>query len=272
MPTQTFGRILKNQRIKSNYFLLEIRCPSIANQVRPGQFVMLKASSENYPLLRRPFSVYKSYSTQHPSPNKRGSLLILYKKVGLGTRRMTFLKKGDRINLIGPVGNNFTLPPLPSSEKFILIGGGVGIASLVALNEAIGPGEKYIFIGGKTENDILCEKDFQKNKHTKIFIATEDGSKGEKGMVTDLFFSQITRFNKNEVLNVYACGPTGMLKTLSKKVSFRKWILQASLEAIMGCGIGACWGCVVKTTNSQAPYQRVCKEGPVFLLNEIIWE
>jgi len=271
MPLQTDGIVVSNGRIKSLYFILGIYCPPIANQIKPGQFVMLKVSDDRSPLLRRPFSVYKSYPVNHPEKKKRGYLFILYKKVGKGTRKMTTLKKGQKVNLIGPLGNGFTLPPLPSSDNSILIGGGVGIVSLCSLGKALESRKLFVFIGGKTQDDILCVEDFKKF-NSNIFIATEDGSLGVKGTVVNLFLSQRKKFKKNEKYYIYACGPSAMLKALAGTVKFQNFMCQASLETRMGCGFGACWGCVVKTNHPKTPYQRVCKDGPVFRLEDIDWE
>lgn len=271
MPLQTNGKVVSNKRIKSIYYLLGIDCPSIAERIRPGQFVMLKVSDDTSPLLRRPFSVYKSYPLGHPEKRKRGHLFILYKEVGKGTRKMTGLKKGQRLNLIGPLGNGFTLPPLPYSGNSVLIGGGMGIVSLYPLVEALGEGPCSVFIGGKTHHDILCVEDFEKF-NSSILVATEDGSMGYQGTVIDLFLSQRKRFRTNEKYHLYACGPAAMLRTLAGTIKTKNVISQASLEARMGCGFGACWGCVVKTNYSKMPYQRVCKDGPVFRLEDIIWE
>ena len=232
---------------------------------------MLRTSENNYPLLRRPFSVYKNYPEGHPEKKKRGHFLILYKRVGKGTGKMTEFKKGQKVNLIGPLGNGFSLPPLPSSASMILIGGGVGIVSLYPLAEALKDQRLFVFIGGKTKEDILCEKDFEKLNGSKVYIATEDGGLGYKGTVIDLFLSQIKKFKKNESF-LYSCGPAGMLKELANLLKSNKFLCQASLESRMGCGFGACWGCVVKTRDPKLPYQRVCKEGPVFNLRDIVWE
>jgi dihydroorotate dehydrogenase electron transfer subunit len=271
MPFQTEGIVVKNGRIKSLYFILWIHCPPIANQVKPGQFVMLKISDDRIPLLRRPFSVYQSYPADHAEKRKRGDLVIVYKRVGKGTQKMTALTKGQRVGLIGPLGNGFTLPPLPFSENHILIGGGMGIVSLFPLTEALGGRNLTVLIGGKTRRDILCVDDFKKLK-SSVLIATEDGSLGIRGTVVDLFFSQRKRFKRNEKYSLYACGPVAMLKALAKAVTFKNLTCQASLEARMGCGFGACWGCVVRTNHPNTPYQRVCKDGPVFRLEDIVWE
>lgn len=269
MAFQTDGIVLKNREIRSNYFLLEIECPSIANEAKPGQFVMIETSEDHHPLLRRPFSIYKSFSTHHPQKGKRGHLFILYKIVGQGTQKMSSFQKGRAVNLIGPLGNGFRLPTLPSSPSTILIGGGIGMASLSSLGDRLNATELYVFIGGKTKDDILCENDFPKGK---IFIATEDGSRGGRGTVVDLFRSELKRFDKAQPHHLYLCGPEGMVRSLSQVIPSSSWVVQVSLEARMGCGFGACWGCVVKTRDPHTPYQRVCKDGPVFLLSEIAWE
>lgn len=273
MALQTNGTVIKNERIQSIYFLLEIYCPPIANEIKPGQFIMLKISGSNYPLLRRPFSVFKSYPARHPEKMKRGHLSILFKKVGKGTQKMTEFEKGQKVDMIGPLGNGFTSPPLSSSANIIIIGGGAGIVSLYPLAEALRARKLFVFIGGKTRDDILCTKDFKK-LNSNIFIATEDGSLGFKGTVIDLFLflCQSGKFNGNKSHYVYSCGPAEMLEELARMIKLKGFICQASLETRMGCGFGACWGCVVKTNNPETPYQRVCKEGPVFNLEDIIWE
>ncbi len=271
MPLQTDGMVVRNGRIRSPYFMLGIYCPPIANQIKPGQFVMLKVSDNTSPLLRRPFSIYKCYPASHPEKRKRGQLFILYKKVGKGTRRMTTLSEGEKVDLIGPLGNGFAMPPLPSSAHCILIGGGVGIVSLYSLAEALKGTKLFVLIGGRTQNDILGVEDFRK-LNSVIFMATEDGSLGFRGTVVDLFVSQRKEFSRNEKYYIYACGPVPMLRALAETVKRKKFICQVSLETRMGCGFGACWGCVVKTKHPKAPYQRVCQEGPVFRLEDIAWD
>jgi len=271
MPFQTDGTVFENRRVKSLYYLLGMDCPPIANHIKPGQFLMLKVSDDRSPLLRRPFSVFKSYPDHHPDKKKRGRLFIYYKEVGKGTQKMTTLQKGQKVNLIGPLGKGFTLPPLPSSQNIILIGGGVGIVSLHPIAEALRGSKLFVFIGGKTQEDILCMEDLKIFNPT-ISIATENGSLGFHGTVVDLFLSQRKMFTKNGKYYLYTCGPVPMLKALAKVIKSRNFISQASLEARMGCGFGACWGCVVKTNHPRTPYQRVCKEGPVFPLKDIHWE
>jgi dihydroorotate dehydrogenase electron transfer subunit len=273
MAIQTDGIVITNERIKQRYFLLTIYSPPIADEIRAGQFIMLKISDDPTPILRRPFSIYKSFPSNCTEKERRGSLHILYKIVGKGTQKMAEFKKGQKVNMIGPLGRGFSSPPLPSSPFIVLIGGGVGIVSLYSLAEVLDSHKLpfTVFIGGRTKEDILCEGDFKKLSTSKVYIATEDGSKGYKGMVTDLFLSQQKKFKERESQYIYSCGPVDMLRLLASIINFEKAFCQVSLEARMGCGFGACWGCVVKTNDQKTPYQRVCKEGPVFNLKDIVW-
>jgi dihydroorotate dehydrogenase electron transfer subunit len=271
MPLQAQGIVLKNKKIQSLYFLLEIDCPPIAPLIKPGQFVMLKIYGSQDPLLRRPFSLFKKDLGRHRQKEKRERFSILYKKVGRGTQKMTELEKGERVDIIGPLGNGFTSPPPLSFRNAILIGGGVGIVSLFPLAEALEAGRKLsVFIGGKTKTDILCLKDFKK-LNSNIFVATEDGSLGHQGTVIDLFLSKREKLWSEGPSPIYSSGPLGMLKGLARALGSKKFLCEASFEARMACGFGACWGCVIKTKDPGTPYQRVCKEGPVFNLGKIIW-
>jgi dihydroorotate dehydrogenase electron transfer subunit len=270
MAMDTTGRVLRNSRITSDCFLLEVDCAPIAAAAVPGQFVMLKTSDNDQLDLRRPFSLYRCYSPLHPEQEKRGRISLLYKKVGAGTGRMTAFKEGQDVGLIGPLGTGYAPPSLPSSPVQVLIAGGIGIASLSFLAESLNSANLFVFIGGRTGQDVLCLEDFRR-RNARLFIATEDGSLGTQGTVIDLFFSQSERFKGKESQYLYACGPMGMLKALAARLEPGRFICQVSLESRMACGFGACWGCVVKTTDLETPYQRVCKEGPVFDLERVAW-
>jgi dihydroorotate dehydrogenase electron transfer subunit len=272
MPLQAQGIVLRNNKIQSVYFLLEIDCPPIATLIQPGQFVMLKIHGSQTPLLRRPFSLFKKDLVRHRQKQEQGRFSILYKLVGRGTQKMTELAKGAKVDIIGPLGNGFNPPPPLSIRNAILIGGGVGIVSLFPLAEALEAGKKLsVFIGGKTKTDILCLKDFKK-LNSNIFVATEDGSLGHQGTVIDLFLSKREKLWRTGPSPIYSSGPLGMLKELARALGSRRFLCEASFEARMGCGFGACWGCVIRTKDPKTPYQRVCKEGPVFNLEKIIWE
>jgi dihydroorotate dehydrogenase electron transfer subunit len=271
MATQIDGIVLRNRNIGSFYYLLDIDCEPIARVAAPGQFVMLKVPDGDHSPLRRPFSIYRCPEGLSTQAKRARQISILYKQVGRGTLKMTDLKKNQTVGLIGPLGQGYALPPLPASKSIILIGGGVGIVSLVFFAETSKFENLFVFIGAKTKQDILCAKDF-KRLRAHLFVATEDGSSGFKGTVTDLFFSQLGRFEKDRMYYVYSCGPMAMLKRLARDIEPNRFVCQVSLETRMACGFGACWGCVVKTTDPVTPYQRVCKEGPVFPLEHIAWD
>jgi dihydroorotate dehydrogenase electron transfer subunit len=271
MAVQTTAIVVKNRKLGPLHYILEMDCAAVAETVRPGQFVMLRISGRSTPLLRRPFSVCKSYGGAHPRPEKRGRILILYKRVGKGTEIMTGWKKGERVDLIGPLGNGFTLPPHPDSDPVVLLGGGIGMASLFPLAEVIQSRSIQILIGGRSSEDILWPNRPARLKRN-LMVATEDGSLGFKGTVLDLFDSLKEDLGRPESLHVYACGPMAMLRQLAERTkALQISSIQVCLESRMACGFGACWGCVVKTTDPSAPYRRVCREGPVFDLREIVW-
>ena len=255
--------MLYNKRVKGRCFCGIIDAPMIAKKVGPGQFVNVKISQDSDPLLRRPFSVHKI---------KGSSIKILYEVVGRATRILSEKKAGEYLDVIGPLGNGFS--PL-ASRLSLLVAGGMGVAPLIFLAEKLreiqNPKSKIqnlILIGGKSKDDILCEKEF-KELGCEVKIATDDGSRGFKGKVTDLLNKVLhgTRYTVHGT-TIYACGPRPMLKAIAQISKKYKIPAQISLEEHMACGIGACFGCAVKTTSG---YRRVCKEGPVFKADEISW-
>jgi len=253
---QVAARIIDNRNIKNNYWHCIIDAPTIVKQTLPGQFINLKVSEHADPLLRRPFSI-------HNISAKR--IEILYEVLGKGTQILASKKCGEYLDLIGPLGNGFNCK---SGRKPVIVGGGMGIAPLFFLAkrimEAKGQGSKVkgvVFLGARSKNQIICEKDFKKIGW-EVKIATDDGSIGYKGRVTDLL-----KVNLDATM-IYACGPKPMLKVITGIAQSQGIPAQLSLEEHMSCGIGACLGCVVKTTDG---FKRVCKEGPVFNAAQLIW-
>ncbi len=251
------AQLIEKKHIGAGYTTLRLHSPAIALSALPGQFIHLKIPDLEGMSLRRPFSIYRAV---------HGEILILFKRVGRGTAAMESLPTGTLVNIMGPLGR-----PFPSHDKSavpLLVAGGYGVAPLSFLAESM-PTSGFIFIGGRTSADILCKEDFAK---WKISVATEDGSEGTRGMVTvPLEEHLIASGGISRVL--YACGPDGMLKAvadISKRYSIPAWI---SLDRHMGCGVGACLACVQKILRSDgsAAWGRVCRDGPVFNANEILW-
>ncbi len=255
---QTEARIILNKRIKGNYWQCLFSCPPIAQTAMPGQFINIRVASGQRPFLRRPFSI-------HDVEGER--VRILYEVLGEGTRSLSARKSGEYLNCLGPLGNGFFFPP-GRKEFFVFVGGGMGVAPLVYLSKKIKSGEKTVLIGGRCKKDLLCEKEF-KDCGCDVRISTDDGSAGLKGRVTGLLENYLREKRENtKKVWVYACGPTPMLKAVCALPRNPGVTLQVSLEEHMSCGIGACLGCVVKTKKG---LERVCKEGPVFYAQDLIW-
>ena len=264
-------KITGKKNLGSDYFKLSLFSLKISRLAKPGQFVQIKVTDTDEPLLRRPLSIHSVEG------HKSGVIELLYKVTGKGTELLSKKKPGEFLDVIGPLGNGFSYPASqrPSVPAYILVAGGMGVAPLVFLAEKIvshkvtrSQGHKVIvLIGAKTKSHILCGKEFRKIG-CEVRIATDDGSKGLKGKVTELLNKMVTRSPGHQGANIYACGPEPMLRAVSKISAAYNIPAQISLEAHMSCGFGACLGCVV---NTRGGYKRVCKEGPVFLAEDIVW-
>ncbi len=252
-------RIISNKELKPGCFRMAIEAPAIAKAAKPGQFLHIRCGDSSDPLLRRPVSIHRI--------GKR-SVEILYNVVGKGTDILSKKKAGERLDIIGPLGTGFAVYKKSGSVR-VLVAGGMGVAPLLGLAEELKKRkDKCIAIlGAKTKNHILCDREFKKIG-AEVHIATEDGSLGKKCLATDLAREIIRskRYKWHEVC-IYAAGPIGMIKALCKLMEGCSLESQVSLEEKMACGLGACLGCVVDT---QTGYKRVCKDGPVFRLCEVI--
>jgi len=273
---QYSAKILKHLRVGPDTHKLVLRAPRIARLIRPGQFLHVRCSDSNEPFLRRPFSVHRIIATSAQQRRKKtndapGSIEILYRVIGKGTVCLSSKKAGSSIDIIGPLGNGFTMPHAGKSSALI-VAGGMGVAPLVALLERLSRAAQadiYAFIGGCSKEHILCAEHF-KRAGAKLFVATEDGSKGEKGLITDLLCRFLRGRRTADETTIYACGPQGMLKAVSQIARNNGIPCQVSLEAHMACGVGACLGCPVKVKD-RSVYKMVCKDGPVFDARRIDW-
>ena len=261
-------KVLSNKKLGRDYFKMTIYAPGIVREARPGQFVHLRCQDSLEPLLRRPFSFHCLND---------GSFEILYKLVGRGTNLLAKKRKGGKIDILGPLGNGFDL--IRNTEygirNTILVAGGMGVAPLLALAEELANSAERIadrknilvLIGAKTKNEILCAKDFRK-LGAKVQLATNDGTLGRKGLVTGLLQKVLLTTYNLQLTTIYACGPKPMLKELARIGKRLGISTYGSLEENMACGVGACLGCAIQTKEG---YKRVCKDGPVFNLQEIQW-
>ncbi len=320
------------RRLHADYYLQRFTSPRLVFE--PGQFIMVKPSGSLDPFLPRAYSILR---VQPPGRRARGgktAVEILYKVIGKGTTALSQLKRGDRVDFLGPLGNGYGIPR--SLTTALLVAGGIGVPPVVALAErlarsrtsasgsaeltveasvepftvhgsrkrdvgrwtlGVGRCKMVAFVGGKTRHDVLCVADLRKAGAT-VHVATEDGSLGHQGLVTDLLESFLRSSVNGQRSTIYACGPHPMLGAVARLAKRFEIPCQISLEAEMGCGFGACMGCVIPvhgsetsassvepfmvrgtgkamnhepSTMNERSYKLCCKDGPVFDAQEIAW-
>ena len=252
-------RVLANARETDLYFRLVVRAPGIAPLVQPGQFAHLRIPSLAQALLRRPFSIFQA---------RGDTFSVLYKTVGKGTGALSRMRAAEELSAIGPLGRGFTLPR-NGEETPLLVAGGYGMAALYLLAER-SPRRGVVFAGGRRRADILCEGEFRE-LGWDVRVATEDGSAGERGLVTQPLVAELKRGGGKRKL--FACGPTPMLEAVAGIAADFNVPAELSMDERMCCGLGACLTCVLPIkTDSGWEYQRTCTEGPVFDSRRVLWE
>jgi len=242
------------ERIHERYVMIRLTDDNPLPEMLPGQFVEVRVDGSPSTFLRRPISI-------NFVDRRQNELWLLVATVGDGTRQLARLKAGEQLNCLLPLGNGFTAAK--ESEKVLLIGGGVGVAPLLYMGaEMKSKGiEPTFLLGARTAKDLLLLDIF--NKYGRVFITTEDGSQGEKGFVTNHSILQQEQFDR-----ISTCGPTPMMKAVARLAREKAIDCEASLENLMACGLGACLCCVEKTTEGNLC---VCKEGPVFDVQRLLW-
>lgn len=255
--------IFSNEEVAEDHYLLRCECSEIAQHAQPGQFVHVLILNGTGLLLRRPFTIY---TVDDPY------ITMLYQIIGEGTKRLSEMPVGASIQVLGPLGNTFDIACNPNPA--ILVGGGAGIASLMLLAISLrAQGIQTLGLVGAQHRERLLSVDDLKTIGVSVNIATDDGSVGHHGFVTEVLRDML-RHNDLNRPTIYACGPHGMLAAVSKITSEFEVPTQVAMENRMGCAMGVCLGCVcpVRIGDNQIEYQRVCTEGPVFKATEIAWE
>ncbi len=259
------GEILSNEKYGDSLYKMEVFSPYICKYAQAGQFINVKCSSDGAldPLLRRPFGIFDI-------EKKFNVFSILYLVKGRGTRFISGLKRGDMLDFAGPLGKGIDLSG--SGDNILLVGGGIGIAPLYLIARIAGKMKKNVFFaaGFKDNSFLRWEKDLIRLK-INYTVLTEDGSWGEKGLVSDYIWNNMKTF---ENYDVYCCGPRDMLKTLQNIYKDKKNKVTAFLEERMACGVGVCAGCVVKIRKGKKgfSYKKVCEDGPAFSLGEVLFD
>lgn len=246
--------VLENERLGELEGRLWVHAPELAKTAHPGQFAMLECAENYDPFLRKAISINRIAGE---------AVAFAYQEVGKGTKALGKLNSGDKISYLGPLGKGFDLSP--RGKKVLLIGGGIGRAPMEWLAEALAKrdNEVVVIFGAKNADGlggVPLEKDW--GKITWRF-ATEDGSRGVQGFVTQLM-TDLEDYDQ-----VYACGPTPMMQAVKEICQKAEKPLQISLEGKMACGVGVCLGCTCKGKHEDEPYPKVCKNGPVFWSEEV---
>jgi dihydroorotate dehydrogenase electron transfer subunit len=260
MPIERQARLREIQRW-GDFFRFAIDAPAIGREARPGQFVMVKVADGTAPLLRRPLGIHDADAN---------GFELFFRIAGQGTEVLSRKSPGERLDIIGPLGRGFTIPAAAKGKFALLVGGGRGIAPLYFLaRELAGAGARpLVLYGGRSLADIPLRERFER-AGLEYRCSTDDGSFGFAGFVTELAGLEIAG-EKPAV--VYACGPDPMMKALAAIAAKHEVPAEFSLEAVMGCGIGACWGCVQRIRNESGDgWVKICEEGPVFPGERVQW-
>lgn len=254
MIKQNKYEIIKKRELVDGIYDFTILCEEVASISKPGQFVHI--SVPGY-FLRRPISICEI-------DKEKGTIRLVVQVRGNGTEAMSHLNEGEKMDLLGPLGNGFSVNS--ANDSVILIGGGIGTPPMLALADVYKENARVI-TGFRTKDLSILGKDF-KNTGAQLLECTDDGSLGRKGFVTDLLLEEIKN-NKPKI--VYACGPMIMLKGISEICRENNIECEISLEERMACGVGACLGCAVRLNrDGNEFYGHVCKDGPVFSSKEVV--
>jgi dihydroorotate dehydrogenase electron transfer subunit len=256
--------IISRKEKRDNYVLLGLKTPRISRESRPGQFLMIRVNDQPYPLLRRPFSIHE---------RRKDTVEILFTKAGTGTAILAEKSEGETLDILGPLGKGFAFKKSLQKKTAFLVGGGRGIAPLhfLAQELLLRRIRPTIFYGGRTSADLPILEKFHKQGFD-LFVSTDDGSLGFKGLISELLQTELKR-ERSRPGQIFACGPEPMMRAVAALADARGIPAQFSLESIMGCGIGACWGCVRRIRKGdEEEWAKICEEGPVFRGAEIVWE
>jgi dihydroorotate dehydrogenase electron transfer subunit len=253
--TDHLSKIIYKNEIANCIYDMWLDCPQIATEALPGQFANIKCEGFT---LRRPISICEINK-------ERGSIRIVFEVRGNGTAWLAEQNEGDKIYVLAPLGNGFNLSD--TSKKAVFVGGGIGVPPLLAAAIPFND-NATVMLGFRNAHAIILTKDFAK-QGVKVQLATDDGSAGHHGLVTEFLVNHLKQ-NKCDI--IFACGPKPMLKAVANEAQKRGIQCQVSMEERMACGVGACLCCATKVIdNGKEQYQHICKHGPIFDAEKIMW-
>lgn len=251
------GKIILNNQIAKDIYKMVIAFDDMPEDIKGGQFIHIKLTDNSH-VLRRPFCICDF-------DMDKKTVTVCYAVVGEGTKEMTKYSEGMTIKAMMPLGNGFV--PDDNMKKIVLLGGGMGSAVLPAVPKTFGDREYYTYLGFANKDKVVLEEEM-KALSKEVVVATDDGSYGKKGFVTNILAEDMAKLKPDAV---FCCGPEVMYKALKKALAPFDVPVIVSLEARMGCGIGACLVCNCKVKrNGEEGYLRVCADGPVFRLDEVV--
>ncbi|MBS1272452.1 MAG: Dihydroorotate dehydrogenase B (NAD(+)), electron transfer subunit [Candidatus Marinimicrobia bacterium] len=247
----TDAPVVSNEEVANRIYRLKLRAPEFASENRPGQFINILTNPDGAPLWRRPFSIARI---------SIDIIEIIYKAIGIGTNQMAGLQSGDAANIIGPLGNSFTVDI--GERTPLLIGGGLGFAPLVVLRDYFVSRTKrpVLFIGALNADEHYYTDD----PDADLNLSTDDGSLGFHGLVTEQLEQYLDEQEAGTEFMAYSCGPEPMMKAIAHICRDREIPLELSIEREMACGIGLCQGCSIEQHLPQKKFALVCKDGPIF--------
>ncbi len=269
-PKRVLGEILENRAVSRATWIMKIHAPTVAPAIRPGQFVNLKTSDDIVPLLRRPMSVHRVIR-HGETPT---GFAVLYDVVGPGTRNLSHMPKGHRIDFIGPLGN--AISPKVGSNRAVLIAGGVGVGPIKLVAEELqrrGLRDITVCYGARDADHLVPNEDVAPHG-CRLLVCTDDGSVGRKGRVTQFVEDLISGGRMDDRSYVFACGPTPMFRALQTLLGASGIACEAATEEFMGCGFGVCFGCSLRVADAagKPELKLCCVDGCIFPLERLVLE
>ena len=255
------AKVVFNKQVAHDTFLMGLESPEMIAEARPGQFVMIRIRQGIDPLLRRPFSISGAKGDE--------IVLVLYRIVGRGTAILSEVRKGEALSTLGPLGKGFD--PGKRDGKSILAAGGMGVAPLISLAQALEGTNLTLMAGYRSAMHVIPMGEFGLDS-MKLIVTTDDGTAGHHGLVSEILENHLAASPEGSPA-IFACGPLAMLKRVATLTIERNLPCQVSLEVTMACGVGACQGCAVRASSQEnRSYHNVCKDGPVFGVQSLDWE
>lgn len=271
-PMALRSTIVENSQVARDTYRLRVMAPELADRIRPGQFVMVRIAGRTDPLLARPYALYDLGGD--------GSVEFLYLVLGNGTRQLSQTQIGESVDLLGPLGNTFPEPT--EADRVLMVAGGIGQTPFLALTHWLTGAKGFAgvtrpakvrrlsMVWGVRSREYLADVSRLERAGATVAVASNDGSAGRKGFVTDLVTEALATADSPTLL--FGCGPEPMLERLTHIANQAGVPLWVSLETKMACGYGVCFSCVCPIVEDNGwDYRRVCIEGPIFPANKIAW-